>query len=855
MNPVRTKQLGLVALGFSLLTLLAVCILSYNEWRQFQTSSATLVGIRRVLQLNDDLLFRMQDAETSQRGFLLTGRDPYLAPYESAVRVAPAELDELSALTRGEPETAARVAALRTLIAQKFEVLRNTIEIRRSNGLPAALEIVQTDLGMRVMDRLRAVSAEIEADQEDKRQQSWDRLERQARISRSLTLAGALLLAGFVAAGAFLLSRAARTQEFLAAAAAATSDLLRTTLYSIGDAVITTDPRGAVRMMNRVAERLTGYAENEARGLPADQVFRIVNEQTRHQVESPIGRILREGQVVGLGNSTLLVSRTGRDVPIDDSGAPIHGRDGLLEGVVLVFRDITERKQAEEALEHSERRFRTMADSAPVMIWSDAPDGKRAFFNQPWLRFTGRAWEQEVGDGWQEGVHPEDRRRRQEVYDRAFQALQPFSVEFRLRRHDGQYCWVLGRGVPRFGADGEFMGYIGSCTDIDERKRTEEKMREAAKLESLGVLAGGIAHDFNNLLVGIMGNASLLEEYISDNPLALDLVKSLQLSSERAAKLTKQMLAYSGRGRFFVEPLDLSEQVRQIVALIHASIPKNVQVRLALAERPPIIEADVSQIQQLVMNLVINAAEAIGPEGGWVAVSTAPRSVEEGTVTDFGVGGTLAPGPYVTLTVADNGSGMDAETLSKIFDPFFTTKFTGRGLGLAAVSGIVRGHRGAIKVESEPGKGACFDIYLPAAAAPAPRAPDSPPPEFSGSGKILVVDDEEIVRRIARIALERAGYTVLLAADGREAVEIFRRAAGEIRLVALDMTMPGMSGEQTLSHLRQIRRDVPVMVSSGYAEAEVLQRFGDSIDGYLHKPYGIVDLARAVHAALKAGGQ
>ena len=804
MNPVRTKRLGLAALGLSLLTLLAACILSSYDWKWFRSSSATIAGTRRVVQLNEDLRVRMEDAETAQRGFLLTGRDEYLAPYESAVRAAPAELDELTALSRGEPAAAARVAALRTLIGQEFEELRNTIDLRRSKGLSEALQVVQTDFGMQVMERLRAVFSEIEADQEDRRQRTWDGLEREARIDLSLTLAAAILLAALVAAGGILLSRAARAQESLAAAAAASGDLLRTTLYSIGDAVIATDAQGAVRMMNRVAERLTGYAESEARGLPADRVFHIVNERTGEEVESPIGLVLREGQVVGLGNHAVLISRTGQEVPIDDSGAPIRGRDGALQGVVLVFRDITERKRAEEALEQSERRFRTMADWAPVMIWSDAPDGRRAFFNQPWLRFTGRTWEQEMEDGWKEGIHPEDRQRRQEVYGRALETLQPFSVEFRLRRHDGQYCWVLGRGVPRFAADGEFLGFIGSCTDIDDRKRAEEKMRQAAKLESLGVLAGGIAHDFNNLLVGIMGSASLLEDHVAGDRAALELVTSLQLSSERAAKLTKQMLA---------------------------------------------------QIQQIVMNLVINAAEAIGPEGGWVAVSTSIESVDQGTVADFGAGGTLDPGPYVTLTVADNGSGMDAETQSKIFDPFFTTKFTGRGLGLAAVSGIVRGHRGAIKVESAPGKGACFQVWLPAAAAPLPSAAPAPPLEFSGTGKVLVVDDEEIVRRIARTALERAGYTVLLAADGREAVEVFRREAGEIRLVSLDMTMPGRSGEETFRQLREIRRDVPVLVSSGYTEVEVLERFGDSIDGYLHKPYGITDLARAVHAALKGGAR
>jgi PAS domain S-box-containing protein len=847
--------MGLAALCLSLLTLLAVSVLSFNDWREFRKSSATIVTIRSLMQMNQDLLVRMEDAETGQRGYLLTGREGYLAGYDSAARAVPAELDRYEAGSRGEPEIAQRVRLLRALTAEKFAELRSTIELRRTKGLAAAMELVGTDAGMRTMERIRAVSEEAREALENRRQQSWDELEREARIDRSLTLAGALVLAALVFAGAFMLTGSALAQQSLAAVAAASSELLRTTFYSIGDAVITTDARGAVRMMNPVAERMTGYKESEARTLPAEQIFRIVNQVNHEEVESPIRRVLREGQVVGLGNHTVLILRTGAEIPIDDSGAPIRGVDGSLEGVVLVFRDITQRKKAEEALELSERRFRTLADSAPVMIWTDGPDGARTFFNQPWLRFTGRSWNDEAGMGWKQGVHPEDSRRRQEIYDRARAARQPFAVEFRLRRHDGEYCWILGRGVPQFGVDGEFLGYIGTCTDIDDRKRAEEKMRQAAKLESLGVLAGGIAHDFNNLLVGIMGNASLLEDYIPAGSPATELVKNLQLSSDRAARLTKQMLAYSGRGRFFVEALDLSEQVRQIVGLIGASIPKNVEVRLELAENPPIIEADASQLQQIVMNLVINAGEAAGPEGGVVTVSTGARTVEEGTVTDFGAGGTLAPGEYATLTVQDNGCGMDAETMSKVFDPFFTTKFTGRGMGLAAVSGIVRGHRGAIKVDSAPNEGARFEVYLPAAVAtPAKPVAAGAAEQFTGSGKILVVDDEEIVRRIARTALERAGYTVLQAADGREAIEVFEREAGDIRLVALDMTMPGMSGEETFRRLREIEAEVPVLVSSGYAKAEVFQRFGGSIDGYLHKPYGITDLARAVRAALDKGG-
>jgi len=715
MDPVRVKRLGLAALALSLLTLVVVGILSYDNWRQFRAAAGAVVGARAVAVLNDSLMADLADAETGQRGFLLTGRQEYLEPYNRGAERASRDLTGLSAALRNDPLATAQLEELGGLVAQKLGELRSTIEIRRTKGLAEAMRVVETDLGMRAMDRIRAVSAAIEERAQGDREVSWSELERQALISRWLMLIGALALAAFVAAGTVALNRALRAQEALAASAARSRDLLGATLYSIGDAVITTDASGAVRRMNPVAERLTGYAEEEARGLPCEQVFKIVNEQTRAEVESPVGRVLRDGKVTGLANHTVLIARSGQAVPIDDSGAPIAGPDGAVEGVVLVFRDITERRRAQDALIESERRFRMLADFAPVMIWSETPDGNREYFNRPWLEFRGRTPEQERGAAWKEGIYADDRARHDLLLANASAARRPFSLEYRLQRADGHYLWVLSRGVPRFGADGEFLGYIGTCTDIDESKLAEEKVRQAAKLESLGVLAGGVAHDFNNLLVGIMGSASLLEEYVPEGSTASELVTTLQQASERAAKLTRQMLAYSGRGRFQVEILDLSRQVREIMALIQASIPKSVNVRLDLAEQLPAIEADASQIQQIVMNLAINAAEACSP-GGSVQIATGVQTVGEAGMADAAVGEGLRAGAYAVLTVADTGAGMDAKTKARIFDPFFTTKFTGRGLGLAAVAGIVRGHQGAITVESSPGRGSTFRVYLPAAA-------------------------------------------------------------------------------------------------------------------------------------------
>src|SRR5581483_9532889 len=332
----------------------------------------------------------------------------------------------------------------------------------------------------------------------------------------------------------------------------------------------------------------------------------------------------------------------------------------------------------------------------------------------------------------------------------------------------------------------------------------EEHLRQTQKLESLGVLAGGVAHDFNNLLTGILGNASLALDTTDPGHPNHAALEEVVTAAERAADLTRQLLAYAGKGRFFTRNIDLSDLVRQITNLLRTSIPKTVQLRLHLADALPPMEADVSQIQQIIMNLVINGAEAIGAHPGTVLIQTAIQNVDEQYITTLAPAGhPLSPGDYVCLEVHDTGCGMDDDVQARIFDPFFTTKFTGRGLGLSAVLGIVRSHKGALKVYSTPGRGSTFKLLFPVgtgnvieAAAGAPR------PDVRGSGLILVVDDEATVRATAKLALDRHGYTVLVAENGREAVDIFGRHKGEIRLVLMDLTMPVMGGEEAVRRLK-----------------------------------------------------
>jgi len=389
--------------------------------------------------------------------------------------------------------------------------------------------------------------------------------------------------------------------------------------------------------------------------------------------------------------------------------------------------------------------------------------------------------------------------------------------------------------------------------DVSERRRFNERLQQTQRLEGLGVLAGGIAHDFNNLLTGIMANASMmLEDLPSGSPLKNE-AQNVVDATERAAILTRQLLAYAGKAKFVIEPLNLSEAVRKISNLIRSSIPKTVELRLDLKQDLPAIEGDAAQIQQLVMNLVINGAEAIGEEKpGTVTVTTSVKEVDEMYLQQtFGVS-SISPGRYVLLEVDDNGCGMDDATVSRIFDPFFTTKFAGRGLGLAAVMGIVRGHKGALRVYSAPGRGSSFKVLFPASQSEAVNQDAGPAvTDLQGTGTILVIDDEEVVRRIAKSALTRYGYTVLLAHNGPEGVELFRENAGSISLVLLDLTMPAMSGEATLQKLRTIRADVPVMFCSGYHEVEFEQRFAQhELAGFIQKPFTAAYLAERIKLAL-----
>ncbi|HWQ56526.1 MAG TPA: PAS domain S-box protein [Bryobacteraceae bacterium] len=544
---------------------------------------------------------------------------------------------------------------------------------------------------------------------------------------------------------------------------------------------------------------------------------------------------------------------------------PLMGTDGKPESVLVIGRDVTDlvsaRKRAEvfaaeakrrareaeegrKAVDDLTARFRRLIDGGFIGIAVADPD-RIVEANDAFLNMLGYTRQEFEVINWQDITVPEylhlDYRGMEDLYKTG--VCKPFEKEF-IRKDGTRLPVLIGASLLSLPPEPQWVAFI---LDLTERKRIEAQFREAQKMESIAVLAGGIAHDFNNILTGILGNASLLLE--SMHPFDADRVylEGLISAGERAADLTRQLLAYAGKGRFVLSRLDLSTEVSGMLGLLRASLPATARIETELPPGLPDIEADSGQIQQVLMNLVLNAAEALEGRPGQIHIRTFARAVEE-----MGGGG-LSPGIYAALEVRDTGCGMDAATLERIYEPFFTTKFTGRGLGLPAVHGIVKAQKGVIQVSSEPGKGSVFTLFFPAAHAEAPRRV-----EWAGAAEpanprrpeiVLVVDDEESVRQVAQAALERHGYTVLLANDGPDAIEVFRQMHDRISVIVLDATMPRMSGEETLREIKRIRPDVGVLLSSGYSHQEAERRFrGHELAGFIGKPYTAAALAEKVKA-------
>lgn len=636
---------------------------------------------------------------------------------------------------------------------------------------------------------------------------------------------------------------------------------LRSILEGIHDFVVVLDREGCILYVNHMRpdqtlEQLQGVSIlNDA----------WVTPETQSKLREGLRRAFEEGasseiemQAIAIGAKELTHWYSSRLFPLVE--------EGRVTAAVYLSTDITDSKNSRLELEEKAELQRAILSSIHEGVFALNSDLEFTLWNKGMEMLFGEKAADIVG----RGVHPWDIHESMTEAETRELYRKVSDIEF-VRRE------ATGPGLPGDGARhflstyhalrdpmGRQFGVVGVVRDTtaavrtrDRERRIDEQMREAQRLESLGVLAGGIAHDFNNILVSVLGFAELGEMRLPEDSPVRPMLAEIQAGAKQAAHLCRQMLAYAGKGQFLLEELSVNQLVSELMPLIQASIAKNATLKTNLQFNLPHIRADRSQINQVIMNLITNASEALGGEDGSITLATGQMLCERGFLREQWACEDPSEGHYVYISVADTGCGMDPATLNRMCDPFFTTKFMGRGLGMAAVLGIVRAHNGAIRGESQEGRGAEIRILMPASGAAGEEvpAPEERVCETKTGLTALIVDDENSVRVYLRAALESLDFSVIEACEGREAVEIYRRRGSEIDIVILDMTMPVMGGEEAFRVMRTIDPEVRVILSSGYDEQNATSRFaGQGLTGFLQKPYSLAALRRAIDMATSPPG-
>ncbi len=613
------------------------------------------------------------------------------------------------------------------------------------------------------------------------------------------------------------------------------------------DAIISIDEDAMIKEFNPAAERIFGHRSHDVIG--SDIVDLVIPEHQRQQLKQGLAHYLKTGKqrVLNQQLEITLLRSNGDLFPVELNVVEI------LTGKHRVFtaflRDISARKQAQDEL----GRLATVVEQSFNAIIITDTKGIIQYVNPAFETLSGYHAKEAVGQRpsiVKSGEHSE------QYYAAMWQTLTSgnnWSGSFINRAKDGHMYHVEQTIFPLHVGD-EHIGYTSVQQDVTERDRLQEQSEHTQRLESLGVLAGGIAHDFNNLLTAIMGNAGLAQNKLPDASPAHKNLHNIQQASESAATLCQQMLAYSGKGHFIIRPLNISSTIADIVQLLESSIAKLARLDVQLDYSLPAIQADEGQIKQVIMNLVINASEAIGDKPGNIGVKALRVYLDNMAISTLLGAEDMLAGDYIHLQVCDDGCGMTEDIRKKIFNPFFTTKFTGRGLGMSAILGIIRGHHGGLNVSSTLAVGTQFDIYFPVSEHLVRQEEKTPAEEESSTqytGTVLIIDDEETVRELAMIILQDAGLEVITAVDGVEGLKLLREHQACIDLVLLDMTMPRMGGEEFYKQMRMFAPNLHVIISSGYAEQEIRGRFDESsrID-FVQKPYLPEKLIETVKAHL-----
>ncbi len=634
--------------------------------------------------------------------------------------------------------------------------------------------------------------------------------------------------------------------------------LLQTLIDALEDLIFFKDTEGRFLLVNAAYHRFWGLPKDSAIG---KTVFELDGPRANAAVYHA-----NDMAVVSTGEAVI-----NREEPFHrcdgisgwflTSKFPMRDAVGTLVGVVGMARDISARRAAERALADEREKLRTILDALPDPVFVKDLQGRHVLNNQANLRLFNLTAETanrtvfEMPIPQEHAVqYAEDDHRVMETGVPIINREEPFTTP------DNRSGCLLTSKFPLRDSAGGIVGLVGIGRDITEmrraeaeRKAFESKLQQSQKLESLGILAGGVAHDFNNLLTGVLGNASLAKTILPAESVAIKMLDQIESVALRASDLCKQMLAYSGKGRFIVQPLDLNAIILETAALLKVTIDKRTAVHFLPDDHLPPIVGDATQLRQVIMNLVINAAESISDHAGTIYLATRTLHVDSGYLSRTYHAPDLPGGEYVCLEVTDNGAGMSEEIAARIFEPFFTTKFTGRGLGLAAVFGIIRGHSGAIRVTSVEGRGSTFHVLFPCAEGRVQLSPPAPEaaPDWTGSGQVLIIDDEETVRDAAGAMLEALGFETTMTCDGLQGLDVFTAAPDSFAFVLLDLTMPNLNGVEVFARIRRLRPETRVLLVSGFNEQEATAGFlGEGPAGFLQKPFRLAQLRDKVREIL-----
>lgn len=604
------------------------------------------------------------------------------------------------------------------------------------------------------------------------------------------------------------------------------------------DSLVVINRDRVITMCSGQVEAMFGMKERQLLGKKTDVLY--FDRRLRGEKGEIATRLERFGFHVGYATGKRI---DGGTFPLE----VITGTIRFQQGAVILMRDITERCNIEDALRHSEARFDLFMRYLPGFAFIKDSRGRRVFLNSNYERALGWNIPDCLGKTDAELHPPELAKQFAETDTQVLAENRVVRYITRMAQKDGERSLLTVKfPIPASDQSEAMIG--GLSLDITEqesaereRRKIEQQMQQAQKLESLGVLAGGIAHDFNNLLMGMLGHADLALTRLGEDAGVRRHIEEVVASAQRAAELANQLLAYSGEGKFLQEVINLSDVVENLSGLLKVSVTKKAVLHVNLDRALPSVECDATQIRQVLMNMIVNASDALENKPGTISVETGSVVLKPDSLKQMVQGGAaLKQGAYVYARITDTGVGMDEKTMAKIFDPFFTTKFAGHGLGLAAALGIVRSHHGTITIKSELGKGTEFTVYLPSTDKPLTMAarPETPESSWKSSGAVLLADDEITVREVATLMLEAVGFEVICVDNGRAAVETARREMGRLRAILLDLTMPEMGGVEAFHAIREISGTIPIILSSGYnRDEDVALASGISNPLFLKKPY------------------